>query len=82
MSSDQKIHFAENEADFNQKLSECDYGLIVQFMSHEIKIILMENLRTMRPQLLAETVSSINNGKVLDSRTLFVRDDNQKKVKN
>lgn len=77
-----KIHFAENEADFNQKLSECDYGLIVQFMSHEIKIILMENLRTMRPQLLAETVSSINNGKVLDSRTLFVRDDNQKKVKN
>lgn len=77
-----RIHFAENEADFNQKLNDGDYGLLIRYKEQEINIILMENLRIPGPQILSQTSCDFNTDKVLDSRTLFVRDANQKKIKN
>lgn len=77
-----KIRFAENEADFDQKLAKSDYGLYLSCKSQEVQIILKENLRRSNPQISSQTSSDFTTNEVLDSRTLFVRDDNQKLIKN
>ena len=56
--------------------------MLIRYKEQEINIILMENLRIPGPQILSQPSCDFNTDKVLDSRTLFVRDANQKKIKN